>query len=100
MNKGGKNKKNGANHFDLFWAEKSEAGGDVAQLVEHRTGLPPMQVRFHGAAGDFSPRVNFYFRLSFSASITCIYACAHVKDPVVHARVRWIRKTLNTQHAP
>ena len=34
-------------------------GGDVAQLVEHRIGTPPTQVRFAGAAGDFSPRVNF-----------------------------------------
>ena len=33
--------------------------GDVAQLVEHRTGTPPPQVRFPGAARDFSPRVNF-----------------------------------------
>ena len=34
-------------------------GGDVAQLVEHRTGTPPTQVRFPGAARDFPPRVNF-----------------------------------------
>ena len=34
-------------------------GGDVAQLVEHRTGTPPTQVRFPGAKRDFSPTVNF-----------------------------------------
>ena len=28
-------------------------------------------------------------------AITCIYICAHVKDPVVHVRVRWIMETLN-----
>ena len=33
-------------------------GGDVAQLVERRTGTPPTQVRFPGAARDFSPRLN------------------------------------------
>ena len=26
--------------------------------------------------------------------IACIYICAHVKDPVVHVRVRWIMETL------
>ena len=39
--------------------------GDVAQLVEHRTVTPLTQVRFPGAARDFSPRVNFQCRLSY-----------------------------------
>ena len=74
-------------------------GGDVAQLVEHRTGTPPTQVRFHSAARDFSPRVNFQCRLSFGVrtspcAIACIYICTHVKDPVVHVRVWWITETL------
>ena len=30
-------------------------GGDVAQLVERRTGTPLTPVRFPGAARDFSP---------------------------------------------
>ena len=30
-------------------------GGDVAQLIEHRTGTLPTQVRFPGAARDFLP---------------------------------------------
>ena len=33
-------------------------GGDEAQLVEHRADTPLAQVRFHGSATDFSPRVN------------------------------------------
>ena len=74
-------------------------GGDVVQFVEHQTGTLPMQVRFPGAARDFSPRVHFQCRLSHGArtpccGITCINICAHVKDPVVHVRVWWIMKTL------
>ena len=42
------------------WGETEvEEGRDVAQLVEHRTSTPLTQVRFIGAAGDFSLRVNF-----------------------------------------
>ena len=33
--------------------------GDVAQLVEHRTGTPLRQVRFLGAARDLSPRLSY-----------------------------------------
>ena len=74
-------------------------GGDVAQLVEHRTGTPPTQVRFLGAARDFSPWVNFQCRLFYGVrplpcAVACIYICAHVKDPVVHVRVRWIMEAL------
>ena len=75
--------------------------GDVAQLVEHRTGTPPTQVRFLGAAKFFflSPRVSFHCRLSYGVRthpcvIACIYTCAHIKDPVVHVRVRWIMEPL------
>ena len=73
--------------------------GDVAQLVEHRTGTPLTQVRFPGAAREFSPRVNFQCRLSYDVrtspcAIACIYICAHVKDLVVHVRDRWILETL------
>ena len=39
--------------------------GDVAQLVERRTGTPLRQVRFPGATRDLSPRVNFQCRLSY-----------------------------------
>ena len=74
-------------------------GGDVAQLVEHRTGTPLTKVRFPGAARNFSPRVNFQCRLSYSVrplpcAIACIYICAHVKDLVVRVRIRWSMETL------
>ena len=77
--------------------------GDVAQLVQRRTGTPLAQVRLPGAAGDFSPRVNFRCRLSYAVrtppcAITCINICAHVRDPVVHVRVWWIMETL--KHPP
>ena len=76
-------------------------GGDVAQLVEHRTVTPLTQVRFPGAARDFSPRVISQCRLSYGVR-TPPSICAHVKDPVVHVRVRWIMETLKKkkQHAP
>ena len=82
----------------------TQRGGDVVQWVEHRTGTLPTQVRFPGAAKDFSPRVNFQCRLSYDVcmplcAIAWINICAHIKDPVVHVRVWWIMETLNTQHA-
>ena len=82
------------------FANGGGGGWDVAQLVEHRTVTPLTQVRFPGAERDFSPGVNFQCRLSYvcvrtpSCTITCINVCAHVKDPVVHVRVRWIVQTL------
>ena len=81
-------------------------GGDKAQLVEHRTSTLLTQVRFPGVATDFSPRVSFQCRLLTcvrtpqtpatppQCTIACINICAHVKDPVVHVRVRWITETL------
>ena len=65
-------------------------GGDVAQLVERRTGTPLRQVRFPGAAREFS---TFGIRTP-PCAIACIYICVRVKDPVVHVRVRWIMETL------
>ena len=73
---------------------------DVAQLVDYGTGTPPTQVRFPAAARDFSPGVNFQCRLSNGvrtpprAQSNAFYICAHVKDPIVHVRVRWIMETL------
>ena len=72
---------------------------DVVRLAERRTGQLPTQVLFPGAARVFSPGVNFQYRLSYGVrkvpcAIACIYICAHVKDTVVHVRVRWIMKTL------
>ena len=47
----------------------------------------------------FSPRVNFQCGLSYGVrtspcAIAYINICLHVKDPVVHIRVRWIMETL------
>ena len=74
---------------------------DVVQLVERRTGTPPTQVRFPDAARDFSLVANFQGRLSYGAcvrtplcAIACIYICAHVKNPEIHVRVRWIMQAL------
>ena len=72
---------------------------DVTQLVEHRTGTLPMQVRFPGAARNFSPRVNFQCGLSYGVrtppcAIACIYIRVRVKDPEVRVRVWWIMETL------
>ena len=74
-------------------------GGYVAQLIQRRTRTPLTQVRFPGAERDFSPRVNFQCRLCYgvptsSCAIACIDICAHVRDPVVRVRVRWITETL------
>ena len=49
--------------------------------------------------GFFSPRVNFRCRLAYGVrtppcAIVCINICAHIKDPVVHVRVPWIRRCL------
>ena len=85
----------------ILWRASSSwsVGGNVAQLVEYRTGTPPTQVRIRGASRDFSSRVNFQCRLSHGVrtptySIARIYICVHVKDPVVPVRVRWIMETL------
>ena len=48
---------------------------------------------------DFSPRVNFQRRLFQGVRtppcvIACICTCAHVKDPIVDVRIRWIMETL------
>ena len=67
--------------------------------MARRTGTPLRQVRFPNAARDVSTRVHFQCRLSYNVptptcAIACINVCAHVKDPVVHVRVRWIVETL------
>ena len=61
-------------------------GWGIAQLVERRTGTPLRQVRFPGAARDFSFDAD---SLTVSA-----HPRRHVKDHVVHVRVRWIMETL------
>ena len=73
--------------------------GDAAQLAECWTGTLLMQVRFPGAARDFSSRVNFQCRLSYGVcttpcEIACINIWVHFKDFAVHGRVQWIMETL------
>ena len=77
---------------------KSMQGENANLFIEHRTGTSPTQVRFPGAVRDLSSRVNFQCRLSYGVyipwcGIACFYICAHIKDPVVHVRVRWIMET-------
>ena len=65
-------------------------------MVERRTGTPLTQVRFPGAAREFSP---FQCRLSNGVrtpprAIACINIYVHVNDPVVTARDRWSTETL------
>ena len=68
-------------------------------MVERRTGTPPTLVRSSGPARDFSPRVNFQCRFFYGVrtppcASACINICGHVKDPVVHVRVRLMKETL------
>ena len=58
-------------------------------MVERQTSTPLMLVHFPGAARDFSLRVSFQCRLSYSShtptcATTCIDICVHVKDLGVH----------------
>ena len=74
-------------------------GGDSAEMVEHGAGTLSTQVRFPAAVTEFFPGVRFQCRLSYGVrtppcAIAFIYIHAHVKDPVVHVRVRWIMETL------
>ena len=83
----------------VFGERLSYRGGNVAQVVEHRTGTPLIQVQFPDAARHFSPRVNFQRRLFYSVrtflcAVACLNSCAHIRDPVVHVRVQWIMETL------
>ena len=57
-------------------------------MVERRTGTLPTQVRFPGAAREFSPKVNFQCRLFYGVlappcAVACVNICAYVKDHVV-----------------
>ena len=84
------------------WGETSASQSNSVQRTTNRICTLPTQVRFPGTARDFSPRINFQCRLSYGVrtipcAIAYIYICAHVKDPVVHVRVRWITFTLKHQ---
>ena len=51
----------------FFFSRRILFGGrNVAQLVEHQRGTLLRMVQFPGAARDFSPKVSFQCRLSYS----------------------------------
>ena len=53
--------------------------GDVAQLVECRTGMLLRQVPFSSAARDFSPKANFQCKFSISFGIImCVCITVYV----------------------
>ena len=60
-------------------------GGDVAQVVQHRTGIPLTQVPFPGVVRNVLPQSTFS-----ADSLTCDHTppCAHAKDPVIHVKDR------------
>ena len=71
--------------------------------LEHQTVTPLNQVWFQiaGAARDFFQESTFSADsltcvCTPPCAIACINICAHVIDPVVHVRVRWIMVTLKT----
>ena len=91
-------KQNG--YLGVFILISSEMGGDVAQLVKHRTGTPPTLVQFPSAERAFLPESTFSAPFDGVCTPPCaitriIYICAHVKDPVVNVRVWWIMETLS-----
>ena len=59
-----------------------------------------MQVQFPSAGRDFSLRqisVQTLLRYPYTLfAIACINLCAHIKNPVAHVRVWWIRKNTKT----
>ena len=69
--------------------------------LEHRTGgTPPVPASIprHGKGFFSQSQLSVQTLLrrvrTLPCAIACIYICAHVKDPVVHVRVRWIMETL------
>ena len=77
-------------------------GGDVAQLLEHQTSTPLVQVRLLVWQGILLPESTFsadsYGVHTFLCAVACIKICAHVKDPVVYVTVRWIMKHQNSHY--
>ena len=68
-------------------------------MVEHWTVTPLRQVRFPDAARIFLPESTFSADSltcvrAHPCSIACINICGHVKDALVHVRVRWTMETL------
>ena len=86
-------------------------GEDVAQLVEHRTGTPPVQVPFPGEARDFLvPESTFgadFLKVSVhppppSCNSKHLHLCARYRSrsPCQSSVDCGDTKTPNNQHAP
>ena len=65
--------------------------------------MPLMQVRFSGAARDFSPRVNFQCRLCYGVrtplcAIACVNTCVHVKDSPCQSSVYYSNAKTSSMH--
>ena len=92
----------GATFVRLYGCEAR--GWDVAQLVRasdrHAADAGSIPRCGKGFFSQSQLSVQTLLRVSVhpQCAIACINICAHVKDPVVHVRVRWIMET-NTQHA-
>ena len=90
-------------HFPSSTSDESYSqywGGDVAQLVGasgyHTTDAGSIPQCSKGFFSQSQLSVHTLFRVSVypSCAIACIKICVHVKDPVIHVRVRWIMETL------
>ena len=76
----------------IYWECSSPVGTALDRRASDAGSIPR-------AAREFSPRVNVQWRLSYGVctppcAIACVNICVHVRDPVFHARVRWIMETL------
>ena len=81
----------------LLWAKMARTSWGLHTLVLLKgwgcSSAGRASARHAAAAKEFSLRDKFQCRL-LRCAIACICICAHVKDPVVHVRVRWIMETL------
>ena len=82
-----------------IYVKSCSVGGRGCRSVGTASDWHANEIRFPGTA-----RSSFLSESTFCAdscgvrtppcAITCINICAHVKDPTVHGRVRWIMETL------
>ena len=78
-------------------------GGDVAQLVRasdrHAADAGSIPLCGKGFFSQSQLSVQTLSRVSVHPVRNRMHERAHVKDPVIHARVWWMMETPNTQHA-
>ena len=89
-----------------MWIQDSKVtrlwGGDAAQLVRasdrHVANAGSIPRCGKGLLSQCQLSVQTLLRCPHTPyAIACINICAHVKDPVVHVRFRWIMETLKHQ---